>query len=223
MLEMMIGSRKTTPPRMLRIVPFGERHIFFSPNSSTRCLVGRDRGALDADAVLLGRLGGVDRDLVVGGVAVLDRQVEVLQVDVEVGQDQLVLDEGPDDARHLVAVHLDDGVGHLDLGHGARLGADASFEVSPFGTPALSASAAASSRARNLAADGLRLDAGAAGAAPAGPRGRRRRRRPLRPAQRLVDQRLLARVRQGDGRPRLDRADVAGRARRWRAAGRSTG
>ena len=118
MLEMMIGSRKTTPPRMLRIVPFGERHIFFSPNSSTRCLVGRDRGALDADAVLLGRLGGVDRHLVVGGVTVLDRQVEVLQVDVEVGQDQLVLDEGPDDARHLVAVHLDDGVGHLDLGHG---------------------------------------------------------------------------------------------------------
>ena len=40
MLEMMIGSRKTTPPRMLRIVPFGERHIFFSPNSSTRASSG---------------------------------------------------------------------------------------------------------------------------------------------------------------------------------------
>ena len=35
-----IGSRKITPPRMLRIVPFGERHIFFSPNSSTRASSG---------------------------------------------------------------------------------------------------------------------------------------------------------------------------------------
>ena len=40
MLLMMIGSRKTTPPRMLRIVPFGERHIFFRPNSSTRASSG---------------------------------------------------------------------------------------------------------------------------------------------------------------------------------------
>ena len=35
-----IGSRKTTPPRMLRIVPFGERHIFLRPNSSTRASSG---------------------------------------------------------------------------------------------------------------------------------------------------------------------------------------
>ena len=40
MFEMMIGSRKITPPRMLRIVPFGERHIFFRPNSSTRASSG---------------------------------------------------------------------------------------------------------------------------------------------------------------------------------------
>src|SRR5262245_50828857 len=37
---MMIGSRKTTPPRMLRIVPLGERHIFLSPNSATRASSG---------------------------------------------------------------------------------------------------------------------------------------------------------------------------------------
>ena len=41
-------------------------------------LVRRDRGALDADAVLLDGVRGVDRDLVVGRVAVLDRQVVVL-------------------------------------------------------------------------------------------------------------------------------------------------
>ena len=37
---MMIGSRKIVPPRMLRMVPFGERHIFFRPNSSTRASSG---------------------------------------------------------------------------------------------------------------------------------------------------------------------------------------
>ncbi len=36
----MIGSRKTTPPRMLRIVPLGDRHICLSPNSSTRASSG---------------------------------------------------------------------------------------------------------------------------------------------------------------------------------------
>jgi hypothetical protein len=40
MLLMMIGSRKTTPPRMLRMVPFGDTHIFFRPNSSTRASSG---------------------------------------------------------------------------------------------------------------------------------------------------------------------------------------
>ena len=35
-----IGSRKTTPPRILRIVPFGERHISFNLNSSTRSSSG---------------------------------------------------------------------------------------------------------------------------------------------------------------------------------------
>jgi len=31
----MIGSRKITPPRMLRMVPLGDFHIFLRPNSST--------------------------------------------------------------------------------------------------------------------------------------------------------------------------------------------
>jgi hypothetical protein len=81
-------------------------------------LVRRDGGALHGHAVLLRRLGRVDRDLVVGLVARLDAEVEVLQVDVEVRKDQLLADLLPDDARHLVPVHLDDGVLHLDLGHG---------------------------------------------------------------------------------------------------------
>jgi hypothetical protein len=108
----MIGSRKITPPRMLRIVPLGDFHIFLRLNSFTR-LRRRDGRALDADAVLLDGVGRVDRDLVVGGVAVLDAEVVILQVDVEIGVDQLVLDELPDDPGHLVAVDLDDGVGTL--------------------------------------------------------------------------------------------------------------
>src|SRR3712207_7162329 len=48
-------------------------------------------------SVLLDGIGCVHRDLVVGGVAVLDRQVVVPQVDVEVWVDQAVLDELPDD------------------------------------------------------------------------------------------------------------------------------
>ena len=35
-----IGSRKTTPPRMLRIVPLGDFHISLRPNSSTRASSG---------------------------------------------------------------------------------------------------------------------------------------------------------------------------------------
>ena len=60
---------------------------------------------------------GLDRDPVVGLVAVLHAEVVVFEIDVEKRQDQLVLDHRPDDAGHLVAVHLHDRVLHLDLGH----------------------------------------------------------------------------------------------------------
>jgi hypothetical protein len=106
--EMMMGSRKITPPRMLRMVPLGDFHIFLRPNSSTRASSGVMVAHLTPTPCFLIAFGGVDGDLVVGGVAVLDAQVVVFQVDVEVGQDQLVLDELPDDAGHLVAVEFDD-------------------------------------------------------------------------------------------------------------------
>ena len=40
MFEQMIGSRKMTPPRMLRMVPLGERHIFLRPEFLGAGLVG---------------------------------------------------------------------------------------------------------------------------------------------------------------------------------------
>ena len=55
-------------------------------------LVGRDRGALDAHVVLLDRLGRVHGHLVAGGVAVLDAQVEEVNVEIDIGHDELLLD-----------------------------------------------------------------------------------------------------------------------------------
>jgi hypothetical protein len=49
---------------------------------------------------------------------VLDSEVEILELHVQIGQDQLLLDEVPDDARHLVPVEFDNGIGDLDLVHG---------------------------------------------------------------------------------------------------------
>ena len=83
-------------------------------------LVGRDGRAFDGDADPLGRLRRVDRDLVAGLVALLHAEVEIQELDVEIGMDQLVLDELPDDAGHLVAVHLDDRILHLDFRHSGR-------------------------------------------------------------------------------------------------------
>jgi hypothetical protein len=48
---------------------------------------------------------------------VFDAEIVVFEVDVEIWKDQLILDEAPDDPRHLVTIELDDGVLHLDLSH----------------------------------------------------------------------------------------------------------
>jgi hypothetical protein len=40
MVLQMIGSLKTVPPKMFLMVPLGESHIFFRPNSTTRSSSG---------------------------------------------------------------------------------------------------------------------------------------------------------------------------------------
>src|SRR3546814_14718359 len=70
-----------------------------------------------ADAVLLDRIGGIDGDLVVRLVALLDGEIEVDEIDIQIGQDQLFANPLPYDAGHLVAVDLDDRRLHLDLRH----------------------------------------------------------------------------------------------------------
>ncbi|KAI6763787.1 hypothetical protein HG530_007576 [Fusarium avenaceum] len=83
-----------------------------------------DGGTLDTDGVLLDSLGGINGDLIVGLVTVLKTEIIVLEVDVEVRVDELVLDDLPDDAGHLITVELDDGVLDLDLVGGGSHCAD---------------------------------------------------------------------------------------------------
>ena len=52
-------------------------------------LIGCDGGALDTHRVLLDRLGSIQRHLVVGLVTVFQAEVVVLEVDVEIGMDEL--------------------------------------------------------------------------------------------------------------------------------------
>lgn len=142
-------------------------------------LVGSDGSALDTDVVLLAGLSCVEGDLIVGSITVLHTEIEVLDVEIEVGVDELwhvkedsgtvsshfssfqvglcpakvgaylILDHLPDDTTcfkqkdgmsaprkrnqkngfktrnfvgprahvpgHLITVHLDDGVGNLNL------------------------------------------------------------------------------------------------------------
>lgn len=87
-------------------------------------LIGSDGSTLDTDRVLLDGLGGINGDLVVGLITVLKTEIIVLEVDVEVGVDELVLDDLPDDAGHLITVEFDDGVLDLDLLSGGSHCAD---------------------------------------------------------------------------------------------------
>ncbi len=105
----MIGSRKIVPSRMLRIVPFGLRHMRLSLNSLTRASSGVIVAHLTPTPYCLMASAASIVTLIVGLIAVFDAEIVILQLDVEIGQDQLVLDEAPDDARHLVAVELHDG------------------------------------------------------------------------------------------------------------------
>src|SRR3546814_10177684 len=76
--------------------------------------VGSDRRAFHADAIFLDRVRGIDGDLVVGAVALLDTKVVIMKVDVEIGKDQPLTDPLPDDPGHFVAVEFDDRVGRSE-------------------------------------------------------------------------------------------------------------
>ena len=78
--------------------------------------IGGDGGALDAYLALLDCLSGLYCHFVVGGIAVLDAQIEIEDVEIEEGKNEVVLDGFPDDAGHLVAVELGHWLSYLDFG-----------------------------------------------------------------------------------------------------------
>lgn len=65
-----------------------------------------DGGTFDTNFALFDGVGGIDGDLIVGGVSMFDAEVEVLNIEVEEGEDEFVLDGLPDDPGHLIAVEL---------------------------------------------------------------------------------------------------------------------
>ena len=68
----MIGALKTVAPKILRIVPFGERHNFLQARFFNRCDVKSNGRAFDADAILLNHIRRIDDDLIVRLDALLD-------------------------------------------------------------------------------------------------------------------------------------------------------
>lgn len=100
------GAAEHVPDGAVRALPHFLELELFDP-----LLVGRDRGALDADVVLLDGFGAVQRHLVVGQVAVFHAQVVNVKLDVQERQDEFLLDQVPDNAGHLVAQDVDHGPG----------------------------------------------------------------------------------------------------------------
>ena len=47
----------------------------------------------------------------------LNAEIVVAQIDIEIGKDQLILDELPDDASHLIAIKFNNRIYNLDLRH----------------------------------------------------------------------------------------------------------
>jgi hypothetical protein len=84
-----------TPPKMLRIVPFGDFPLLrkFLHRASSGVIV-----AFHSDAMLFDGVSRVDRHLIIGGVAILNREIIIKEIDVEIGPNELFFDGGPDDA-----------------------------------------------------------------------------------------------------------------------------
>ncbi|CAI8207114.1 MAG: Uncharacterised protein [SAR116 cluster bacterium] len=76
-----------------------------------------DGGAFDTHAIFLDGICGIDGDLVIRLVAFFDAEIIIFQINIEIGEDQLVLDLFPDNAGHLVAVNFDNGGLYFNTGH----------------------------------------------------------------------------------------------------------
>ena len=80
-------------------------------------VIWRNGGALHSHTVLLRRLGGVHRHLVVRLVAVFQSQIIILCIQINIWKKKLLFDHLPEDSCHLVSIHLHKGRGHLNFFH----------------------------------------------------------------------------------------------------------
>ena len=71
--------------------------------------------ALNANAMLLDGFSRINCDLVISCIAMLHAEVVILKIDIEVRQDQLILDELPHNACHLITIELDYRSFYFDL------------------------------------------------------------------------------------------------------------
>ena len=80
-------------------------------------LVRSDGRAFHPDAIQSDGVGRINRHLIIGLIAVFYSQIIIFQIDIEIGKDELFLDETPDNAGHLVPVQLDNRSLDLNLCH----------------------------------------------------------------------------------------------------------
>ena len=80
-------------------------------------LIGSNSGALDGNAVFLCRFGSVKGNLVICLIPVGKAQIIILGPEIDIRQQELILDQLPDDPCHLISVHLHKGRLHLDFAH----------------------------------------------------------------------------------------------------------
>ncbi len=78
-------------------------------------LIGGNGGTLDTNVVLLDGLSSLNGNLVISGITVGETEIVVLDVKVEVGKNELLLNVGPDDAGHFITIEIHNGVRNLDL------------------------------------------------------------------------------------------------------------
>ena len=74
-----------------------------------------DGGTLHGNAQAFRGFGRLNGDLVACLIALHQAKVEVLSFQIDERQNQFVLNHFPQDASHLVAIHLDQRSGHLDF------------------------------------------------------------------------------------------------------------
>mmetsp|Transcript_3147 Transcript_3147/g.5384 ORF Transcript_3147/g.5384 Transcript_3147/m.5384 type:complete len:396 (+) Transcript_3147:1475-2662(+) len=93
---------------------WGLPHLF-QTELHDACLIRGDSGALDAHLVFLDGMGGVCCDFVVSRIPIFHAQIVVLNLQIEVRQNELVLDHGPDHPGHLIPIKINHRVGDLDF------------------------------------------------------------------------------------------------------------